>query len=242
MPGPGPHAVLDNACGIGTRALGLSAPGHEVAGTDLSPRSAARAAREAAARGLAPPVAAADMRTPPFVDASFDAVVCADNALPHLLTAQDVRAALAETRRVLRPGRATRPCGDLLRDRPRSEASHVHTGPDGRRTTTFQLWHRHADGGRCDLELFQLLPAGDTWTPRTSRATYWARRSGPRGSPGRPVCATPPGTRRWTPASTSRSSPPDAPLRLDRVTRGPGRSWTLWSPRRAGGPHYAGAP
>nr|WP_310942110.1 methyltransferase domain-containing protein [Streptomyces sp. gCLA4] len=114
MPGPGPHAVLDNACGIGTRALGLSAPGHEVAGTDLSPRSAARATREAAARGLAPPVAAADMRTPPFVDASFDAVVCADNALPHLLTAQDVRAALAETRRVLRPGRATRPCGDLL--------------------------------------------------------------------------------------------------------------------------------
>ncbi|MFD5883306.1 class I SAM-dependent methyltransferase [Streptomyces yangpuensis] len=94
-PGPGPrrpahrraglrpHTVLDNACGIGTRALGLSAPGREVAGTDLSPRSAARAAREAAARGLAPPVAAADMRTRPFVDASFDAVVCADNALPH---------------------------------------------------------------------------------------------------------------------------------------------------------------
>ncbi|MFJ3923592.1 hypothetical protein [Streptomyces sp. NPDC090022] len=26
--GPGPHTVLDNACGIGTQALGLAAHGH----------------------------------------------------------------------------------------------------------------------------------------------------------------------------------------------------------------------
>ncbi|MFJ9548672.1 class I SAM-dependent methyltransferase [Streptomyces erythrochromogenes] len=176
--GPGPHTVLDNACGIGTQSLGLSARGHEVTGTDLSPLSAARAASEAARRGLDLRVAAADMRALPFADASFDAVVCADNALPHLLTAQDVRAALAETRRVLRPGGllllSTRPYADVLRARPHSDAPHVHTGPDGQRTITFQLWHWHADGERYDLELFQLLPAGDTWTPRTSRATYWA--------------------------------------------------------------------
>ncbi|MEU3669517.1 class I SAM-dependent methyltransferase [Streptomyces virginiae] len=176
--GPGPHTVLDNACGIGTQSLGLSALGHKVTGTDLSPLSAARAAREAARRGPALPVAAADMRALPFADASFDAVVCADNALPHLLTARDVCAALAETLRVLRPGGllllSTRPYGDLLRARPRSEAPHVHTDPDGRRTITFQLWHWHSDGERYDLELFQLLPAGDSWTPRTSRATYWA--------------------------------------------------------------------
>lgn len=102
--GPGPHTVLDSACGIGTQALGLAALGHRVTGTDLSPASVARAAREAAQRSLALPVAVADMRDLPFADASFDAVVCADNALPHLLTAEDVCAALAETRRVLRPG------------------------------------------------------------------------------------------------------------------------------------------
>ncbi|WP_420081148.1 methyltransferase domain-containing protein [Streptomyces sp. JL4002] len=176
--GPGPHTVLDTACGIGTQALGLAARGHRVTGTDLSPRSVARAAREAARRGLDLPVGAADMRALPFADASFDAVVCADNALPHLLTARDVLAALAETRRVLRPGGllllSTRPYADLLRARPLSEAPHVRTGPDGQRTITFQLWHWHPDGERYDLELFQLLPAGDTWTPRTSRATYWA--------------------------------------------------------------------
>ncbi len=41
--GPGPHTVLDTACGIGTqsqsRSLGLAALGHRVTGTDLSPAS-----------------------------------------------------------------------------------------------------------------------------------------------------------------------------------------------------------
>lgn len=96
--GPGPHTVLDNACGIGTQALGLA-----------------------------------------LGDGRFDAVVCADNALPHLLTAEDVRAALAETRRVPRPGGllllSTRPYGELRRTRPASEAPRVRTGPDGRTGT-----------------------------------------------------------------------------------------------------------
>ncbi|WP_078971976.1 class I SAM-dependent methyltransferase [Streptomyces sp. WM6368] len=175
--GPGPHTVLDTACGIGTQSLGLAALGHRVTGTDLSPASVTRAAREAARRGLALPLAVADMRALPFAEASFDAVVCADNALPHLLTARDVGTALAETLRVLRPGGllllSTRPYGELRRTRPQSEPPHVHTGPEGR-TVTFQLWHWHADGERYDVELFQLLPTGATWTTRTSSATYWA--------------------------------------------------------------------
>ncbi|GGS94535.1 hypothetical protein GCM10010206_66490 [Streptomyces cinerochromogenes] len=43
-------AVLDCSCGIGTQAIGLALRGHRVTGTDLSPRAAARAAREAARR------------------------------------------------------------------------------------------------------------------------------------------------------------------------------------------------
>lgn len=74
-----------------------------------------------------------------FGDGRFDAVVCAYNALPHLLTAEDVRAALAETRRVPRPGGllllSTRPYGELRRTRPASEAPRVRTGPDGRTGT-----------------------------------------------------------------------------------------------------------
>ncbi|MCP3820963.1 class I SAM-dependent methyltransferase [Streptomyces sp. A3M-1-3] len=175
--GEGAYDVLDCACGIGTQVLGLSARGHRVTGSDVSPVAAGRAAREAAARGLRPPVTAADMRALPFPDATFDVVVCADNSLPHLLTPEDVRAALREMRRVLRPGGllllSTRPYDALRRERPASAPPHVRTGPDGR-TITFQLWHWHPDGERYDVELFQLLPEGDAWTTHTRLTTYWA--------------------------------------------------------------------
>jgi SAM-dependent methyltransferase len=98
------HSVLDCSCGIGTQALGLARHGHRVVGSDLSPRAVRRAALEAAQRGLALPAAAADMRSLPFIDECFDVVVSGDNSVAHLLTDQDLRAALAGMRRVLRPG------------------------------------------------------------------------------------------------------------------------------------------
>lgn len=181
--GPGTYDVLDCACGIGTQALGPAALGHRVTGTDLSPVAVARAAREAAARGVPLTVAAADMRALPLRDGSFDVVVCADNSLPHLLTADDVRTALAGMRRVLRPGGllilTTRPYDELRRERPLSTPPSVRTGPEGR-AVSFQLWHWHDDGERYDLELFQLRPDTDEgadpdrWTTTVRRATYWA--------------------------------------------------------------------
>lgn len=171
--------VLDCSCGIGTQAIGLALRGHRVTGTDLSPRAAARAAREGVRRNLSLRAAAADMRRLPFPDGRFDAVVCADNSLPHLLAEQDVHAALAEMRRVLRPAGlllvSTRPYDDLLRDRPASTPPQVHRTTDGdERTVTFQLWNWHDDGEHYDLEHFQLLPAGGEWRVQVRRATYWA--------------------------------------------------------------------
>jgi SAM-dependent methyltransferase len=175
-------AVLDCSCGIGTQAIGLAQLGHRVTGTDLSPRAAARAAREAARRHLSLPTAAADMRRLPFPDGRFDTVVCADNSLPHLLTEQDVHAALTEMRRVLRPTGlllvSTRPYDDLLGERPVSTPPQVHRTADrtggGERTVTFQLWHWYEDGEHYDLEHFQLLPADGEWRVRVRRTTYWA--------------------------------------------------------------------
>ncbi|GGJ30523.1 class I SAM-dependent methyltransferase [Streptomyces brasiliensis] len=81
--GAGPCRMLDCACGIGTQAVGLALTGHHVTGTDLSPDAVSRAAAEAEAAARA--AAVADMRALPFRPAAFDAVVCTDNSLPHLL-------------------------------------------------------------------------------------------------------------------------------------------------------------
>lgn len=175
--GAGPVSVLDCSCGIGTQAIALARRGHRVTGSDLSQVAVGRAAREAALRGLQLPTAAADMRHLPFADAVFDVVVCADNALPHLLTEEDVRVALAEMRRVLSDGGllilSTRPYDDILRSRPVSTPPQLARTPDGR-AVTFQLWDWHEDGERYDLELFQLLPDGDDWHVKVRRTTYWA--------------------------------------------------------------------
>ncbi|UNO42920.1 class I SAM-dependent methyltransferase [Streptomyces sp. MST-110588] len=175
---PRPRRLLDCACGIGTQAVGLAAAGHDVTGTDLSPVAAARAAREAAGRGLRLRTAAADMRRLPFRDGEFDAVVCADNSLAHLLTPQDVRAALRSMERVLRPGGllliGMRAYEQARAERPESTPLRVARTPDGGRVVTFQLWEWHEDGEHYDFDLVQLLPHGDTWEVRSGRTTSWA--------------------------------------------------------------------
>ncbi|HEV2783432.1 MAG TPA: class I SAM-dependent methyltransferase [Actinophytocola sp.] len=175
--GPARRRVLDCACGIGTQAIGLAGRGHTVIGTDLSPVAAARAATEATRRGLTVPVAAADMRALPFPDATFDVAICADNALPHFLTPQDMHAGLTGIRRVLADGglliTSTRPYDELREQRPGYSPPWKSTTPTGR-SISFQLWDWHPDGERYDLEHFTLVPDGEGWRVAVRRATYWA--------------------------------------------------------------------
>lgn len=175
--GSDPQAVLDSACGIGTQAIGLAALGHHVIATDLSPIAVARAAREAHLRHLPLLTTAADLRALPLRSESVDVVICADNALPHLLTTDDLRAALADMRRVLKPGGllmiTTRPYDAIRAHHPRSTPPQVADTPNGK-AITFQLWNWHDDGERYDLELFQLIPHSGTWSTQVYRTTYWA--------------------------------------------------------------------
>ncbi|MFJ3307038.1 class I SAM-dependent methyltransferase [Streptomyces sp. NPDC086549] len=170
--GRGPHRILDCACGIGTQAIGLALMGHHVFGTDLSPVAVSRAVAEAAARGATLPTAAADMRALPFHPAAFDVVLCADNALSHLLTDADLDTALAGIRRVLRDDGlvviTVRDYDGLRRSRPASTPPQVSGTADGR-VVTFQLWHWQDDGERYELEHFQLHPAGTGWEVRVRR-------------------------------------------------------------------------
>jgi SAM-dependent methyltransferase len=98
------RTILDAAVGIGTQALGLAGLGFRVTGADLSAVAVARAAREAARRGVALPCLVADFRALPFRERSVDVVLVCDNALPHLETEAEIQSALAECFRCARPG------------------------------------------------------------------------------------------------------------------------------------------
>jgi SAM-dependent methyltransferase len=183
--GDHPQRIWDCACGIGTQAIGLAGAGHRVVGTDLSPNAAARARAEARSRGLALPTAAADMRHLPVAPGEFDAVVCADNSLAHLLTPEDVASALATMRAALRNDGllllGMRSYDEIRAQRRSATQPQVTQTPQTAqgRVISFQLWHWHEDGERYDLEHFQLHPADgssetDGWTVRTRRTTSWA--------------------------------------------------------------------
>ncbi len=173
---PPPARVLDCACGIGTQTLGLAGAGYRVHATDLSPEAVRRAESEADARGIAATFGVADMRRlDEEVEGPFDVVVSADNALPHLLTDEDLDAALSAIRSVLAPGglllattrdydamlaASPRPSGDLPRlletNGPRRMVTQAWTwtGSEQYRLDHFMLieeqgswrvWHRQAE-------------------------------------------------------------------------------------------------
>jgi 2-polyprenyl-3-methyl-5-hydroxy-6-metoxy-1,4-benzoquinol methylase len=152
---PTGRSILDAACGIGTQTLGLAGLGYRVTASDLSPAAIARARAEAEARQLPISFAVADLRTlSQAVAGGFAAVLACDNAIPHLLSDDDIRTAFVECRRVLAPG------GVLListRDYAAIERRTPDRRPYGTRTeggcdySAEQIWSW--DGDQYDLAL-----------------------------------------------------------------------------------------
>jgi SAM-dependent methyltransferase len=147
-----------------------------VIGTDVSGAALRRAAGGTDGSLLAG-VAVADMRRIPLADAGFDVVVCADNALPHLLTAADVVDALREMRRVAVPRGlvlvSTRDYDELRRTRPGATGVQV-SREGGRLSATFQVWTWHDDGERYDYEHLMVSGAEAGWRVDRRTGTYWA--------------------------------------------------------------------
>lgn len=136
--------ILDCACGIGTQALGLAARGHRVTGSDLSPAAVNRAAAEARRRRLDVRFVVADMReVDRRVAGGFDVALAADNALPHLLTRADVRAAIRPIAATLRPEglfvASVRDYDDALITRPETWPARLFDD-QGRRRIVQQVW------------------------------------------------------------------------------------------------------
>jgi glycine/sarcosine N-methyltransferase len=176
---PDGASIADTACGIGTQLIGLAAAGYRMFGSDISPMAVDRARAESAIRGLRSRLAVADMRALPWAHASMDAVICADNAVPHLLTDHDVARAFAEIRRVLRPGAravvTTRDYDAVAVSHPSSTPPQVMVGPDRKRIISFQLWSWRGTSDIYDLEHFQLRERDPySWQTTRRSATYRA--------------------------------------------------------------------
>lgn len=171
-------ALLDASCGIGTQAIGLARAGFTVTATDISPVSVERCAREAEARGLSITTGVADMRSLDIDGAgSFDAVISFDNALPHLLEDDDLHAACAALRHVLRPGGALlasiRDYDAVLRDRPSGDLPRRFVAGSGERIV-FQVWE-WTSGVRYTVRHFIMDDGGSGWSVTERRTTYRAR-------------------------------------------------------------------
>jgi glycine/sarcosine N-methyltransferase len=104
-----PLRVLDAACGTGMHAIALAQRGTYAAGADLSVGMVERARLNAASAGVGTPFLAAGFGAlaqafqaqPGF---PFDALLCLGNSLPHLLTPEDLKAALHDFAACLKPG------------------------------------------------------------------------------------------------------------------------------------------
>lgn len=174
--GDGPRRVLDVSCGIGTQALGLAALGHHVTASDLSPGAVARARDEAARRGLDIAFSVADMRAAhDHHGGGWDVVLCADNALPHLLTDDDILVALRQFHACARPGGlclvSVRGYAAIARtDEVQPHAVHEE---DGVRSIVLQ--HRAWDGDRYEMTFYIIQDrGGDTATTHALRSRYYA--------------------------------------------------------------------
>ena len=148
------RTVLDAAAGIGTQALGLAALGYRMTASDCSPVAVARARREADCRGLPLAVATADLRELSKTHGQFDLVIACDNAVPHLLSDEDILKAFRECYQCLGAGGG---CVISIRDYDTPGAgSEMH--PYGVRQTAggryilFQVWDW--DGPYYDLSFY----------------------------------------------------------------------------------------
>jgi SAM-dependent methyltransferase len=137
-------SVLDCACGIGTQAIGLASLGYNVTASDISNGELAEAKIRASN-------AKADIR---FENADFcalsdvfseqfDIVIAMDNALPHMLSSEDLSRAVKSIAGQIRENGifvgSIRDYDALLSNKPPYSPPYIHQTEKGKRVS-FQTW------------------------------------------------------------------------------------------------------
>lgn len=140
---PSAH-ILDCACGIGTQAIGLAALGYRVTASDISDAEIAQARERAEKNQVSISFAHADFRAlSDTFPQQFDIIIAMDNALPHMLTHQDLAAAVKSIVSQIADGgmfvASIRDYDALLSDKPPYSPPYIHKTECGQRVS-FQTW------------------------------------------------------------------------------------------------------
>ena len=136
--------VLDCACGIGTQAIGLAALGYNVTASDISNGEISEAKKRATNAKVDIRFENADFCA--LLDVfseKFDIVIAMDNALPHMLSSEDLgRAVKSISGQIKENGifvGSIRDYDALLCDKPPYSPPYIHETEKGKRVS-FQTW------------------------------------------------------------------------------------------------------
>lgn len=141
--------ILDCACGIGTQAIGLAALGYGMTGSDISQGELTEAKERAAKSGVDICFKHGDFCAleETFTE-KFDIIIAMDNALPHMLSAEDLGSAIKSITGQLDAGGifvgSIRDYDALLDEKPPYSPPYIHKTEEGKRVS-FQTWEWHGD-------------------------------------------------------------------------------------------------
>ncbi|MBO5747389.1 MAG: class I SAM-dependent methyltransferase [Clostridia bacterium] len=139
--------ILDCACGIGTQAIGLAEIGYKVTASDISDAELEEAKKRAKNRNVKINFKKADFRSLSdcFCE-EFDIILAMDNALPHMLTKNDLNIAITSITNHLKIGGifigSIRDYDTLLESKPLYSPPYIHKTDNGQ-NVSFQTWEWH---------------------------------------------------------------------------------------------------
>ena len=136
--------ILDCACGIGTQAIGIASLGYNVTASDLSVGELIEAEKRAKANNVEICFKQANFcsLSDTFTE-KFDIVIAMDNALPHMLTSNDLDSAIKSIVNQIQENgifvASIRDYDSLLMEKPPYSPPYIHKTDKGQRVS-FQTW------------------------------------------------------------------------------------------------------
>ena len=158
------HSILDAACGIGTQTFGLAQKGYKLTASDISSGEIEKARLEASRRDLNIDFRVTDMRNlQGTFQEQFDLVIACDNAVPHLLSDDEIRMVFEQFYRISadRDGCiiSVRDYEGMERNGVKLYPRQVHNVPDGK-IVIFDRWD--FDGEYYDITMYIVEDTGQS--------------------------------------------------------------------------------